>query len=337
MNSTQLFEEFKTKRILVVGDVMVDAYMRGKVTRISPEAPVPIVTLESDEQRLGGAANVALNLASLGAIPILCSIIGDDKGGERFKELLQEGVLSTMGIVMDPGRKTTVKTRIIGNNQQLIRVDDEEVKALNPYQENLLINAVKNLISSVDAMILEDYNKGLLTPYVIRELIHIANENGVISTVDPKKENFLAYKGVTLFKPNLKELKEGLNLDGSLVPKSLEFELAVAKLEQLLNQKYSFITLSEHGVYIKAGEAAAYIPAHVRNISDVSGAGDTVIATVTLCMASGVSVQQAAEIANIAGGLVCEFTGVVPIERELLKTELERLLKGEIQEAIKNS
>lgn len=326
MNVEALFEEFTQKRILVLGDVMIDAYMRGSVTRVSPEAPVPIINLKKTEDRLGGAANVALNLIALGAEPILCAVIGDDKGGETFTSLLQSRNLSAEGIVKSNNRITTVKTRVIGNHQQLLRIDEEQTNDLSHAQENELIDKVKQIISTnIDAIIIEDYNKGLLTKRVIESVIHLANENNIIITVDPKKNNFFAYKNVTLFKPNLKELKEGLNTQFDFVNQREKFEAAIGKLEEKLQNKMSFVTLSEHGVYIKEGNKAHYIDAHHRNIADVSGAGDTVISVATLCLTAGLNIDEIAEIANLSGGLVCEVSGVVPIDKERLKTEVLKL------------
>lgn len=328
MNAEQVFEQFGNKRILVVGDVMIDGYLRGKVERISPEAPVPIINLSKREERLGGAANVALNLLSLGAEPILCAVVGKDHGGDQFNALLDRRGLTRAGIIMSTDRRTTVKTRVIGDNQHLLRIDDEEVTPLTTEEEDKLIQKVTEFISNgIDAVILEDYNKGLLTKRVITEVIKIANENGVIITVDPKKDNFFEYKNVTLFKPNLKELKEGLNTNFDFSTNKGAFEKAIDQMESKLNNLMSFVTLSEHGVFINADGEKTYIPAHIRKIADVSGAGDTVISVATLCLASGLSPAQVASIANLAGGLVCEFSGVVPIDKDLLKAEVEKILR----------
>ena len=327
MDVKSIFNQFTQKRILVLGDVMIDAYLRGQVTRVSPEAPVPIINLSKSDERLGGAANVALNLLSLGAEPILCSLVGNDSAGNTFDKLMIERGLSIEGIVKSSDRKTTVKTRVIGNNQHLLRIDEEEISPLNSDQELEVINKVKWFLSSIDAIILEDYNKGVLTDRVIREVVKIANASNVIVAVDPKKDNFFSYENVTLFKPNLKELKEGLNLDFNFKNGKERFEEAIVKLEAKINNKISFVTLSEHGVYIKSEVGQSYLPAHIRNISDVSGAGDTVISVATLCLAVGLEHKQVAEIANLAGGLVCEVSGVVPIDKKLLMDEVLKLVK----------
>jgi len=324
MTIQELLTTFRTKNILVIGDVMIDAYMLGKVHRVSPEAPVPIVSLSAKEERLGGAANVALNLRSLGATPILCSVVGNDRDGNRLKELLTAKGMSVDGIVHSDERVTTVKTRVIGNNQQLLRIDAEDVHELVRTEAISLITTVKGLIENggIDAVIFEDYNKGVLTAEVIQAIIATAQQHGIPTTVDPKKDNFLAYKGVTLFKPNFKELKEGVGMKFEFEQKAL-FGEALAILEKELNNEITFVTLSEHGVYIKKSENEIHVPAHIRTIADVSGAGDTVISVATLCLASGMSIGTIAELSNLAGGLVCEESGVVTIDPELLIKECD--------------
>lgn len=331
MNFKDLFDQFVGKRILVIGDVMVDSYLRGKVNRVSPEAPVPIVSLEKEEDRLGGAANVAINLVAMGAKPIICSVVGSDKHGADFKTLLQDSDISSEGLVFSETRKTTVKTRVIGNNQQLLRIDSEQTDPISIDEEKLLIDKVNTLIKyGVDAVIFEDYNKGVLTKGLIESVISIANANGIITAVDPKKDNFLAFKNVTLFKPNLKELKEGLGIDFSFSNELDKFENSVGQMESKLNNKISFVTLSQHGVFIKNKDEKHYVAAHIRNIADVSGAGDTVISIATLCLVIGLPLNLIAEISNIAGGLVCEKSGVVSINKEqLLRETVELMIKGQ--------
>lgn len=328
MDVSSIFEKFTGLSVLVIGDVMIDAYVEGKVTRISPEAPVPIINLVNKSERLGGAANVALNLLSLGAKPILTSIVGEDEGGDTLVRLMGDTGMDLSGIERSRSRKTTVKTRVIGNNQHLVRIDDEIISRLSTEEEDLIINNVKDHIAEVDAIIFEDYNKGMLTPRVIETLIDLANQHGVITAVDPKKENFFSYRNVTLFKPNLKELKEGLNVEFKMKPHDPDFEAAIDRLEEKLGNKISFVTLSEHGVFIRENGSKHYVPAHVRNIADVSGAGDTVISVATLCLAVGMGVRDTAEWANLAGGLVCERSGVIPIDKSQLKSEVEKLINA---------
>lgn len=324
MTIHEILAAFRTKRILVIGDVMIDAYMLGKVHRISPEAPVPIISLGKEEQRLGGAANVALNLQSLGAIPIICSVVGKDKKGDDLTDLLDSLELSANGILKSSERVTTVKTRVIGNNQHLLRIDAEDTHALSVAEETDFLEKIRAVLAekTIDAIIFEDYNKGVLTPKVIREVIQWASEKNIPTTVDPKKDNFLAYKGVTLFKPNLKELKEGIGIDCSYQQREL-FNQAVGQLEKELNNEITFVTLSEHGVFIKKDKDDYHTPAHFRNIADVSGAGDTVISVATLCLTADLSIESIAELSNLAGGLVCERSGVVSIEPDQLIQECE--------------
>lgn len=319
-------DTFHDKRILVLGDVMLDSYIRGDVQRVSPEAPVPIVSFKNREERLGGAANVALNLVALGAEPTLCSVIGLDEESERFLNEASNNKIRTAGILQAKNRQTTVKIRIIGNNQQLLRVDKEQTNAIDADQEEQLLARIKTLIESekFDALIFEDYNKGVLTSTIIRSVIDLCTAHQIPCTVDPKKDNFLEYRGVALFKPNFKELKEGLGLEFSF-EKGAQFEEAVTELQNQLHAETVFVTLSEHGVYIQNMDSGAYIDAHRRAIRDVSGAGDTVIAVATMGLVSGMNAFEIAELANIAGGLVCEKSGVVSIDLDELKSELVRL------------
>ena len=322
-----MFDKFNGLRILVIGDVMLDAYVMGKVNRISPEAPVPIVSLENEDARIGGAGNVALNLLALGAKPIICGVIGEDSSGDKLLNLFEKNGISTDGLVKSMARKTTVKTRVISNKQQLLRIDSESTFPLLESEEIKLKSTIQNIINQgVDGIIFEDYNKGVLTDSVIQNTIKIAKEKDIPTAVDPKKENFLSYKGVSLFKPNLKELKEGLNLNFDFNSNKELFEKGIEVLEEKLQNEISFITLSEYGVFIKNQTEKYYVPAHMRSISDVSGAGDTVIAVATLCLISGASTKQIAEISNLAGGLVCEKSGVVSISKNDLLKEVSELL-----------
>ncbi len=320
----QLIESFKGKKVLIVGDVMVDAYIIGKVERLSPEAPVPVVNIEKQESRLGGAANVALNIAALNAIPILCSVIGTDKEGEEFIAILKQQDLKTDGIVKSAERKTTTKIRVLGNKHQLLRLDSEMTEDLNKKDEEQLITMFKKHLQECDVVILEDYNKGVLTAQNIPALIQLANDAGKPITVDPKQNNFLAYKNVTLFKPNLKEIKEGLNTTKNLKEKH-HLQEAVTELHTMLNNQYTMVTLSEDGVLITDHKDYDFIPAHFRNIADVSGAGDSVISVASLCLATGTDMKVCAQLANLAGGLVCEETGVVPIDINKLIAEAKGL------------
>ena len=327
MNYTELFDKFNGLRILIIGDVMLDAYVMGKIDRMSPEAPVPIVSLEKEDARIGGAGNVALNLLALGAKPIVSSVIGKDADGKKLQDLFEENGISIDGIVSSEHRKTTVKTRVISNEKHLLRIDSESTFSLFKNEEIELNEVIQNIINQgVDGIIFEDYNKGVLTQSVIQKTIEIAKVHEIPTTVDPKKDNFFSYQGVSLFKPNLKELMEGLKLDFDFKSQKTEFENSVIMLEKKLQNKISLITLSEDGIYVKENNQKHHIPAHLRSISDVSGAGDTVIAVATLCLIAGADAKQIAEISNIAGGLVCEKSGVVSISKNDLLNEVLKLL-----------
>lgn len=324
MNYENLFKSFEHKNILIIGDVMLDSYVLGKVERISPEAPVPIVNVESRDNRLGGAANVALNISTMGARPILCSLIGNDNVSNLFLRLLRDNTISDRFIYKSNFRCTTTKMRIIGGNSQLLRIDEEFTENLNEIEEKDFLDICLSVFESekIDAIIFEDYDKGLLNENIITKVVGKANELGIPIVVDPKKRNFMYYKGVSLFKPNLKEIKEGLNLDSLLLVKDIE--RAADDLRERLSCKCVMVTLSERGVLINTDRKTAHIPAHLRKISDVSGAGDTVISLAALCLSEGLDIEEIAKIANMAGGLVCEQVGVVSVNKEELLKELKK-------------
>ncbi len=324
----QLFQKFSQLKAGVIGDVMLDTYMWGHVDRISPEAPVPIVALDKREYRVGGASNVALNIASLGASVSILSVIGNDEDGAQLRQLLEHQQIKTDFLLSSNKRATTSKTRIISRNQQMMRLDKEIVTDLGYEDENRLILALQTFIAQEkpDVIIFEDYNKGVLTELVIQKAIDLCKHHGIITTVDPKRKNFFSYKSVDVFKPNLKEVKDALNL---LVENVNEESLRYihAQLKEQLQHHISFITLSEKGVFYQNEEQAGVIPSHLRSIADVSGAGDTVIAVASLVYAATKDVELMAEVANIAGGLVCEEVGTAAINRERLIQECKLLLK----------
>ncbi len=327
MDFEKLFSQFSSLRVLIVGDIMLDTYWWGNVDRISPEAPVPVVALKRKELRVGGAANVALNTVSLGAQTSIISVTGDDTDGQELVQLLNKNGIDTTYLVSSVKRITTNKTRIMSRNQQMMRLDAEMVTDIDTQLEDALLDKVKAYFTAhkPDVLIFEDYNKGILTLRLINELIALCKQHGVVTTVDPKRKNFLSYKGVTIFKPNLKEVKEGLNLLTDAIDLSSLHEMHNA-LQQHLQHDISFITLSEKGVFYKQGDEARIIPTHIRDIADVSGAGDTVIAVASLVYAASKDMHLAAEMANIAGGLVCEEVGTAAINKEKLLQECEMLL-----------
>jgi len=327
MNYKEIFRKFCNLNVLIIGDVMVDSYQWGKVERISPEAPVPICCVNKVENRVGGAGNVALNVKALGANPILCSVVGKDNSGQILLDLMQKEKMTTDNIIKSEYRPTTIKTRIIGNNAQMLRVDNENTDYLNTEEEKLLIEKIISLLDNqkVDVVIFQDYDKGVITPNLIQKTTQKAKEKNTPTCVDPKHRNFSLYKNVTLFKPNLKELKEGLKIEFALPSKDNLIDAALLLHGKQRVEKI-FITLSENGVffadYAKKKAEIIHLSANVRNIADVSGAGDTVISVASLCLALGLTGEEIAKISNLAGGLVCEYVGVVPIEKERLYKEL---------------
>jgi len=323
----ELFNDFNSLKIGVIGDVMLDTYIWGKVDRISPEAPVPIVSLHHKEQRIGGAGNVAINCSSLGAKVFMLGVIGDDDEATQLEQLLKESLIDTTGLIKSVKRKTTNKTRIISRNQQMLRFDAEITDDLNKEEETALLKQISNFIEHEDPNILifEDYNKGVLTEKVIEQAIALCRASGVITAVDPKRRNFFNYKNVDIFKPNMKEVQEGLNL---LFENADIYQLRNIheQLHKQLQHKVSLITLSEKGIFYQQLQNAAIIPSHLRNVADVSGAGDTVIAVAAMVYAATKNAHLMAEIANIAGGLVCEEVGTASVNREKLLRECELLL-----------
>jgi len=327
MDFEKLFKSFPSVKIGVIGDVMLDTYWWGHVDRISPEAPVPVVALDKKEYRVGGAGNVALNLASLGATVSILSVTGDDDDAVTLDGLFKSQNISTKWLLKSKSRITTNKSRIISRNQQMMRLDSEITTDLSDSDLNALLKKLDEYISEEkpQVIIFEDYNKGVLTESLIQKAISVCKQNKIVTAVDPKRKNFFAYKGVDIFKPNMKEVKDGLNLLIDDIRQPV-LEDIHEKLRQKLNHNISFITLSEKGVFYKQDSQARIIPSHLRNIADVSGAGDTVIAVASLLYAVTKDVDKMAEVANIAGGLVCEEVGTVPVNKDRLLQECKALL-----------
>lgn len=323
----QLFQSFSALKVGVIGDVMLDTYMWGSVERISPEAPVPIVALKKNEYRIGGAGNVALNLRSLGANPFVISATGDDDDASKLNELFKGQDINNEYCIRSSSRITTNKTRIISRNQQMMRLDAEITDDLSHKDQQDLIERFEEFVQreKPDVVVLEDYNKGILTEAVIRVVISICREKNIITAVDPKRKNFFEYKGVDIFKPNLKEVKDALNFLFTDANLTLLQDIH-RELSNLLHHRISFITLSEKGVFYQEKDHSALIPSHLRNIADVSGAGDTVVAVAALVYAVTKDVRLTAEVANIAGGLVCEVVGTAAIDKTKLMKECEVLL-----------
>lgn len=312
----QLKKNFKGKRIAVIGDMMLDIYYQGDVKRISPEAPVPVLEVENEFFRFGGAANVALNIATLGGIAEPVGVIGYDSFGTVFNSLLSEQNISHQGIFEDESRPTTAKTRVIADSQHIVRIDKESKEPINKKIQNQIFNYVTSIIKDLDGIILQDYNKGVLSSSLISRIIELANKNKKLITVDPKFNNFYEYKNVTVFKPNRHEAEDIL---GMKIKTDADVSFAGNTLLNKLNPRNVLLTLGEGGIAVfEKGKPEKRMPTKARKVADVSGAGDTVISTLTMALAASADIYEASYLANYAGGLVCEEVGIVPIELEKL-------------------
>lgn len=321
----QLLKNFEGKKIAVIGDMMLDCYFWGDVKRISPEAPVPVVEIDDEFFRFGGAANVALNIHTLGGIPFPLGIIGSDNDGRVFSELINQNGIDFNGLIVDESRPTTTKSRVIAGNQHIVRIDKENKQYINKKIETELLKKLEDEINSLDAIILQDYNKGVLTPRLIENIIRLGKKKDVIITVDPKFNNFFKYENVTVFKPNRKETED---VFGIKMVDDEDISKAGFKLLDKLKADYVLLTLGEKGIALfeKGKNGEKRIPTKARKVADVSGAGDTVISTLTIALSSGAEIEEAAFLANYAGGLVCEEVGIVPITKsKLFDTILEEM------------
>ncbi len=314
------------KNIIVIGDLMLDAYYWGVVNRISPEAPVPVVEIDNEFFRFGGAANVANNIIHLGGNPIPIGIIGNDQYGEMFKDLMKKEGISSEAIFVVDDRPTTTKIRVIADNQHIVRIDKESKKNIDSETEDRILAFLNEKKEEIDGIILQDYNKGVLTRSLINRISKFAKENDLLITVDPKFNNFFEYKNVTLFKPNRSETERAY---GIKIESDTELRDTGFRLLNDLNADNVLLTLSEDGIALFERDADNFkrVPTKARKVSDVSGAGDTVISTLTLALASGCTMEEAAYLANYAGGIVCEEVGIVPIESEILFNQVSKDLE----------
>jgi rfaE bifunctional protein kinase chain/domain len=311
-----LKNNFAGKRIAIIGDMMLDSYFWGEVKRISPEAPVPVVEVENEFYRFGGAANVAYNILKLGGIPIPIGVIGYDNDGSIFTSLLNESQIISDGLTVDEKRPTTAKTRVIAQNQHVVRIDKEKKEYINETVEKKLFEFFLSKSNELDGIILQDYNKGVLTPTLIEKIINTAKEKDILITVDPKFNNFFNYKNVTVCKPNRKEAGDVL---GMQIKTAADVTFAGSQLLEKLNAEYILLTLSEEGIVVfQRGKSEKRIPTKARKVADVSGAGDTVISTLTIALAAGADIYESSYLANFAGGIVCEEVGIIPIEMDTL-------------------
>ncbi|MBS1912106.1 MAG: D-glycero-beta-D-manno-heptose-7-phosphate kinase [Bacteroidetes bacterium] len=318
---SQLLDNVRGRRIAVIGDVMLDRYYRGTVSRISPEAPVPIVEIAEESEYPGGAANVAYNLVMLGATPLLLGVVGNDGPGRQLRDLLNRLGISDEALLTDPSRPTTVKTRVIASSQHIVRVDREEKGEIAATAREQLLSRLEENIRTIDALILQDYNKGVVTHGLIPHVVELARTHGVPVYVDPKFNNFFEYTHVTVFKPNRKEAEDALQ---RRLRSAEEREEGVQELMRRLGCEYVILTLGSEGMMLAhRDESPILVPTKAIQVADVSGAGDTVIATLATACAAGASMQEAVVIANHAAGIVCEQVGTVPVRHDQL---LEALL-----------
>ena len=328
MKLNNLLEKIKNVRVLIIGDIILDTYWMGNVKRISPEAPIPIVNLKYTELKGGGAANVALNCCIFNNHTSIISVIGKDETAKDLLHILEEKKINTSFIVQSENRITTNKIRVIGNHQQITRIDNEQTNYIDETLEKKVLQnfnqIIKNKIPNI--VILQDYNKGVLTPNLIQKIISLCNKNNITTIVDPKKDNFFLYKNCTIFKPNLKELQDGLDIQIEHINKNT-LDILHHTLHKKIKHQISLITLSEKGIFFNQNTKSAIIPAHIRNIADVSGAGDTVVSVAALVYSATKNIQLTAKLANLAGGIVCEELGTTPINKDKFISEIKHYIK----------
>lgn len=312
-------KDFKSYNILIIGDIMLDKYIFGNIDKISPEAPVPIFEIINNREKPGGAANVALNIKSLGSNPVLLSIIGDDRDGNRLLRLLDENEIDTFHVLRDPKKITTVKTRLMANGQHVLRIDEENSKPVDGEMLEIISDLFVKIMEekSIDAIILQDYDKGLLGEQLIEFVVEKAKEKNVFISVDPKFNNFYNFKNVDLFKPNLKEIRMALNR--KISSDKEELAKAAEELYHMLNYKNLYITLGDKGIFYSDGINFDIFPTEHIDVVDVSGAGDVVLSVATIAYLEGMKTKEIAAVANKAGGLACEIMGVASITMDQLK------------------
>ncbi len=318
----KIISKFSNAKILVIGDLILDEFVWGKVSRISPEAPVPVVWVERESYMPGGASNVANNIRSLGGKVHIAGVVGNDARAERLKELLSAEGVVTDGMVIDSTRPTTLKTRIIAGHQQVVRVDREKVEHLSGKVLNDIVSYAEKVIPEVDAIIIEDYGKGVITPSLLKPIVKLARSHKKIITVDPKEEHLSYYKGVTSITPNNHEAS---NAAGIKIKDENSLRLAGEKLLKRIKSDSILITLGENGMCLfQKNGSVTHIPTAAQEVFDVSGAGDTVIAVFTMAMVAGASMADAAIISNIAAGIVVGKVGVAVTNQKELT---ERIIK----------
>ncbi len=317
-------DRFSSTRTLVVGDIVLDHYIWGKVSRISPEAPVPVVNVSRENLLLGGATNVVNNIHALGGVVSVCGVIGRDEAGGQLQHLLRAQGIPTDGLIVEPGRPTTIKTRIIAHSQQVVRFDRETNSKIEKDTHQRIFDFFKQKVTEgIDAVVLSDYCKGVVTKDLVRDIVRLAKKNRVIVSVDPKVSHFGMYSGVTILTPNLNEASIGSKIE-------IDDEHSLLKAGELLLKRLKctavLITRSEHGMSLfEHGGRVTHIPTVARDVFDVTGAGDTVISALTLAMAAGAGMVDAARISNYAAGIVVGVMGTATVKPEELK---QRILQG---------
>lgn len=322
----EILENAQGKRIYVIGDVMLDKYLLGEVNRISPEAPVQVFDIKKSEHKFGGAANVSLNIKELGAEPFLVGVIGTDNEGTVLLSEMAKLNKNTAGMITESTRPTTTKTRVIADSHHLLRIDSESKNNISAESEKKILDLLKKDSGKIDIIILQDYNKGVLTQSLIEKVVKFANDNKIKVLVDPKFYNFFEYKNVFLFKPNRKELEEALGKKTNDID---EIKKLAEELIDKINCTYLVLTLGDKGVMLfeksNGKTKIEKIETVAREVADVSGAGDTVISTIAVCLAGGGTVSEAVKFANYAAGIVVEEVGIVPITKEKLLNHLNEI------------
>ena len=323
----KIFDSSNSKKIYIIGDVMLDRYLLGDVTRISPEAPVQVFDISTSEYRLGGAANVSYNVKTLGATPFIIGVIGEDADGKFLLDAMSELDIDTGGLITEAGRPTTCKTRVISDSHHLLRIDSESKNDITNDTEDKVMKLLEKDPAGIGIIILQDYNKGVLKKDLIKKIMDFANGNNIHVLVDPKFENFFEFQNAYLFKPNRKELEDAL---GKKIKEPGDLDGFAAELMSKLNCENIILTLGEQGMMIyenSNGELKKEkIPTKARKVADVSGAGDTVISTIAVCLAGGASLKDAAVISNYAAGLVVEEVGIVPVSKDNLIAHIKKEL-----------
>ena len=309
-------------KVAVIGDIMLDRSLFGVTERFSAEAPIPIVDVKSKVEQLGGAANVANNLRALGNIPTLFSVVGDDQDGGILSNLIEDNIPGEHFIFQESSRPTTVKMRTFAQDRQIARADFESCREIKKEAVEKLVTGLNNRAHDLSAIVVEDYNKGLLTASFIKEILKIAKKFDLKILVDPKFDNFFEYKGVTLFKPNIKELSEATSIKISNVEQVKE---AASILRKKLKSQYVMVTMGKDGIFLMGeDERSVTRPAFVRIVNDPAGAGDTVISVMTSALVAGISPEDAMVIANYGGGAICERVGIQPITLQDLMDAIRR-------------